>query len=244
MKFDRLAEEMGGQARDSLGEYAIDVPYKNWVVSLVQSFASTEPPSPGYARIVAEYITNDGFTFEVRRRGFVRRLFNRGAIQVGDAEIDREFAITGSDANKVKQLFANVKIRDLLRAQPSIHLRVKDREHLFGAIKIIPVAGDVVPLYFEERSAISDAERLRGLVQLFREILDRLVVLGSASEDHPGMKEFHDGARGRPDDADAHFRRGAANQGFGQSDRAMRDFDTVLQLNPDHAYAYFHRGLL
>ena len=55
VKFDRLAEEIGGQARDSLGKYTIDVPYKNWVVSLVQGFASTEPPSPGYARIVLLY---------------------------------------------------------------------------------------------------------------------------------------------------------------------------------------------
>lgn len=198
----------------------------------------------GSARIVAEYITNDGFTFEVRRKGFVRRLFNRSAIQVGDAEINREFAITGSDATKVHQLFANVKIRDLLKAQPSIHLRVKDREYLFGLIKLMPVAGDVVPLCFEEGRAIRDAERLRGLFQLFREILDQLVVIGSASEENPGMKGYHDDIGGHSDDADAYFRRGAASQGFGQSDRAMRDFDTVIRLSPDHADAYFHRGLL
>ncbi len=250
VQFERLAEEMGREEIDSLGEHAIDIPYRNWVVSFRPEHASVRGGGtdiihlPGSARIVAEYITKDGFTFEVRRRGFVRRLFNRGAIQVGDAEINREFAITGSDEEKVKRLFANVKIRDLLRAQPSIRLRVKGPQYFFGLLKLHPVAGEVVTLHFEEGRAIRDAERLRGLFQLFKEILDQLVVIGSASEDNPGMREYHDDVGRHADDADAYFRRGAAGQGFGQSDRAMRDFNTALRLSPDHADAYFHRGLL
>ena len=51
---------------------------------------------------------------------------------MGDPEFDEAFIIKGNDESKVRDLFANPKIRQMIQAQPKIRLEVKDSEGWFG----------------------------------------------------------------------------------------------------------------
>jgi hypothetical protein len=53
-------------------------------------------------------------------------------VEVGDPEFDEAFIIKGDDEIRVRDLFANPKIRQLILAHPKIRLTVKDSEGWFG----------------------------------------------------------------------------------------------------------------
>jgi len=48
----------------------------------------------------------------------------------------------------------------------------------------------------------------------------------------------------KPDFVEAYFGRGSAFGMIGDRDRAMADFDRILQINPNEAQAYYNKGLL
>ena len=100
----------------------------------------------------------------------------------------RDFIIKGTDWAKVRALFQNAKIRELIAAQPEIHLEVKDRDSdkLFG--EDFPPDTDV--LRFHVTGTIKDVDRLKLLFALFAETLDELCRLGSAYETEPGLRLY------------------------------------------------------
>ena len=96
---------------------------------------------------------------------------------------DEKFIIKGSDEQKLQQLFANPKIRELILSQPDIHLEVKPDEGWFG----VSFPEGVDELYFETVGIVRDPERLKQLFDLFSEVLNHLCQIGSAYENDPGM---------------------------------------------------------
>jgi hypothetical protein len=104
-------------------------------------------------------------------------------IQVDDEQFDRDFIIKGTDEAKVRQLFSNPKIRELIARQPSIHLSVRDDEGWFG----VKFPERVDELYFAIPGIIKDVERLKLLYELFAETLDQLCRIGLADERAPGV---------------------------------------------------------
>ena len=81
----------------------------------------------------------------------------------------------------MRELFGSQRIRDLIGAQPTIHLAVKDDEAWFSTH--FPAGVD--ELYFRVGGIIKDVERLKALYQLFAEVLDQLCRIGSAYERDP-----------------------------------------------------------
>ena len=47
-------------------------------------------------------------------------------VEVGHPDFDRDFVIKGTDGTKLRQIFGNARIRELITAQPKIHFEVKD----------------------------------------------------------------------------------------------------------------------
>jgi hypothetical protein len=159
---------------------------KEWTVTLDTYTVSTGKSSVTYTRMRAPYVNQDGFRFAIYRQGLfsnLGKLLGMQDIEVGDPEFDRDFVIKGSDEYKVLALFANPKIRQLIQAQPSIHLQVKDAEGWFGAS--FPEGVD--ELYFEVVGVIKDVERLKSLYELFAETLNHLCHIGSAYENDPNL---------------------------------------------------------
>lgn len=135
----------------------------------------------------APYVNPDCFQFTIYRRGLfsdIAKWLGMQDIEVGHEDFDRDFIIKGTDASKVKMLFDNAKLRQLIAAQPQIHLTVKDNEGYWG----VPFPADTDELCFHVCGVIKDVERLKLLFELFAEMLDQLCHIGSAYEDAPSVK--------------------------------------------------------
>jgi hypothetical protein len=81
-------------------------------------------------------VNPEGFRFTVYRKGFfsdLGKLLGMQDIEVGEPEFDEAFIIEGNDEERVRDLFANAKIRQMIQDQPQIQLEVKDSEGWFGS---------------------------------------------------------------------------------------------------------------
>lgn len=165
----------------------VEASHGPWTVTLDKYVVSTGKVTVVYTRMRAPYVNPDGFRFRVYRRGIFSNLGKRLGMQdveIGDPEFDRDFIIKGTDEGKLRQLFANPRIRALIEAQKDIDFSVKDDEGWFGAT--FPEGVD--ELAFMVVGVIKDIERLKQLYELFGETLDELCRMGSAYETDPGVK--------------------------------------------------------
>ncbi|MBL0701868.1 MAG: DUF3137 domain-containing protein [Desulfosarcina sp.] len=90
-------------------------------------------------------------------------------IEIGNPVFDRSFIIKSNDKVKVKKLFADTTIRQLIQAQPSIELGIKTS-----------FSRKMSELYFlEKENIIIDVKRLKSIYELFTEILNKVLLTDS-----------------------------------------------------------------
>ena len=157
-----------------------------WTITLDIVHRPTEDAHVTYTRMRAPYVNPEGFRFTIYRKGLfsdLGKLLGMQDIEVGDPEFDEAFIIKGNDESKVRDLFANPKIRQMIQAQPKIRLEVKDSEGWFGP----KFPEDVDELHFQVVGVIKDVERLKALFDLFAAVLDQLCRIGSAYKQEPGV---------------------------------------------------------
>jgi hypothetical protein len=165
----------------------VEATHGQWTVTLDTYTVSTGKSSVTYTRMRAPYVNPDRFRFNIYRRGIFSDLgkwLGMQDVEVGYPDFDRDFIIKGNDEWKLRRLFSNAKIRELIAAQPDINFSVKDDERGFG--KSLPQGVD--ELYFQVVGIIKNVERLKLLYDLFSETLDELCRMGSAYEDDPQVK--------------------------------------------------------
>lgn len=159
----------------------------NWAVTLDIHTVSTGKSVIQYTRLRSPYRSRDGFRFRIYRKGFFsewgKQWFGLQDVSVGDPLFDETFIIQGNSETRLRELFADEKIRALFHAQPNVNLHVADDEGWFG--KHFPEGVD--ELYFEVAEVIKDIPRLRGLFDLFAELLQRLCEIGSAYDHDPEL---------------------------------------------------------
>jgi hypothetical protein len=76
-------------------------------------------------RLRAPFVNPEGFRFTIHRKGFFSDLGNllgMQDIEVGDHEFDDAFIIKGNDEDRVRVLFSDPKIRQMIQDQPKIRL--------------------------------------------------------------------------------------------------------------------------
>jgi len=139
-----------------------------------------------WARVRVPFVSLDGFRFRIFRTNpffeFRKRL-GYPDITVGhSATFDDQFIIHGNDEPKVRTLFANATIRQLILAQPNHVLRIQDGEGLFRAF---PKEAD--ELCFVTQGKVGNVERLQQTLELFAEVLGELHRMGSVSTADPGV---------------------------------------------------------
>ena len=140
-----------------------------------------------FTRLRAPYVNADGFRFLIFRKHLFSGLADALGFQdvlIGHREFDEAFIIRGNDESRLRRLFDNPRLRDLLMAQPKVRFQVLDDEGFFG--KRFPQRVD--ELRFMVPGIIRDIERLKALYELFSETLHQLCVIGSAYDDEPGIK--------------------------------------------------------
>jgi hypothetical protein len=181
----QLAAEIGAGFHSrfwSGTKVAID--YGAWTITLDSFTVYTRQSHQTYTRFRAPYLNPDGFRFSIYRRHFftgVAKLLGMQDIEVGHPEFDAAFVIQGNDEMKVRALFADESIRNLVAAQPDVWLTVRGDQGWFSRIH----PDGVDELYFQAKGIIKDLERLKGLFALFGLALDRLCILGSTCETSP-----------------------------------------------------------
>src|SRR5271157_4618335 len=159
---------------------------KSWTITLDTYTVSCADGSITYTRMRAPYINPEGFRFTIYRKNLfskLGKLLGMQDIEVGDLEFDEAFIIKGNDESKVRDLFANPKIRQMIQDQPKIWLRVKDSKGWFDP----KFPEDVDELHFQVVGVIKDVERLKAFFDLFATVLDQLCRIGSAYKQEPGI---------------------------------------------------------
>jgi hypothetical protein len=140
-----------------------------------------------YTRLRVPFVTLDDFRFLIYRKGLftdLGKLLGVQDIEVGDPEFDEAFVIQANNEAKVRALFANPQIRDLLHEQPEVRFELKDNEGRFWAT--FPESVDV--LHFQAEGVLKDVEQLKGLFYLMTEVLRELYLQGTVSRLDSGVE--------------------------------------------------------
>ena len=187
--WQQLSQEVGGRFVE--GGFTkpdkVQVTHGEWTVTLDNFAVHTGKAVIVFTRMRAPYVNPDGFRFKVYRRGFfsdIGKALGMQDVEVGQAGFDDEFIIQGTDDGKLRQLFANPKIRELIDAQKDIDFSVKDDEGWFGAT----FPDGVDELVFQVGGVIKDIDRLKLLYELFAETLEELCRMGSAYRSDPEVR--------------------------------------------------------
>jgi len=186
----RLSEETGSEFVEGgffKGSDKVLAKYNNWTITLDTYTISSGHSSSTYTRMRAPYLNVDDFRFSIYKGGLFSKIgefLGFHDIEIGDVDFDKAFVIKASDEDKVKELLGQPQIRDLVNLQPRFHLEVKDDEGWFG--KSFPEGVD--ELYFRVPGILKNIEQLKGLFEVFSEVLNRLCVIGAAYQSEPGIK--------------------------------------------------------
>ena len=155
-----------------------------WTITLDTYAVSTGKVVMHFTRLRAPYVNPDRFRFTIYRRGLfsdIAKYLGMQDVVVGHEDFDRDFIIKGTEEKGLRALFDNPRLRELIAAQPQIHLTVKDNDGYWGA----HFPADTDELLFHVHGIIKDVERLKLLFELFAETLDQLCHIGSAYENKP-----------------------------------------------------------
>lgn len=169
----------------------VQIHHGQWTITLdtyTQSTSSgTTTSSTTYTRLRAPYVNKDGFRFTIYRKSLfsgLGKFLGMEDTEIGFNDFDEAFIIKGTDEKKLRALFANPRIRQLIEMQPNIHLAVNDDEGWFGA----SFPENVDELYFSVPIVIKDVAQLKSIYYLFAETLNHLCHIGSAYEDDPVLE--------------------------------------------------------
>jgi hypothetical protein len=157
-----------------------------WTITLDTHTVSTGKTTITYTRMRAPYLNPSGFAFTVYRKGIFSDLgkwMGMQDVEIGHPEFDEQFIIKGNDEAKLRQLFANSQIRQLIGEQPDIRFSATHGDATLWGGTTFPDGVD--ELHYEVVGLITDVERLKLLYDLFSETLDELVRLGSAENQSP-----------------------------------------------------------
>lgn len=139
-----------------------------------------------HTRMRAPFLNPGGLRFTVYRKGVFSELgkyLGMQDVEVGHPEFDRDFIIQGNDATKLRQIFSNARIRELIAAQPRIHFEIKAAPGIFERSLFAeepPKDLDVLEFGIDSRPVVKEKEHLRLLFDLFAETLDELCRMGTA----------------------------------------------------------------
>ena len=182
----QLSAEIGGEYVGGWRGSKVHGSHGEWTVTLDTFVVPAGKAYIPFTRMRAPYVNPEGFRFTIYRKSIfsgIATALGMQDIRIGDSSFDDDFVIKGTHEDRVRTLFSSPRLRELIDAQRSIHLSVKDDEGWFGA----KFPDGVDELYFAVPGVIADLERLKLLYELFAETLDRLCEIGSAYQRDPGV---------------------------------------------------------
>jgi len=164
----------------------IDVLYKDWFITLNTYSTYSKDSSTTYTCMRGAFTNVDGFRFTVYRKSIfngIGKFFGMQDIQIGDHFFDEAYIIKSNDISKVRVLFKNRKLKQLIKIQPKLRLSLQDDNGWFN--NQFPQGVD--ELFFERVGVMKDLTQLRNLFELFAEVLNNLCHLDSGFENDPNL---------------------------------------------------------
>jgi hypothetical protein len=131
-----------------------------------------------FTRIRLEFKTPNELRFRLTKQGFidsVGKLFGVQDIQIGDKYFDKKFMINGNDEYKIRTIFSNQDIMDLILSQKDIQLQILDNEGIFEE----PIKEGNVMLYYISETLVKEKDQLNLLFKLYQMLIDQLTKTGS-----------------------------------------------------------------
>jgi hypothetical protein len=180
----QLSEDINARYVGGWSGAKVQATHGEWTVTLDSYVVPVGKAMMPFTRMRAPYVNPEGFRFTIYRRSIFSGAgtwLGMQDIEIGDREFDDAFVIKGTHEGRVRALFASPRVRELISAQPRLHLTVKDDEGWFGA----DFPDGVDELLFAVPGVIRDIDRLKQLYELFAETLEQLCAIGSAYERDP-----------------------------------------------------------
>ena len=135
----------------------------------------------------APFINKDGLHFNIYKEDIassIGKLFGMQDIIIGDDVFDKNFIIKGNNEEKIKILFNDKRIKELIDEFPDVSFQIRDDDGWFSN----KFPEGVNELYFLCEGEMKDVQMLKDLFELFSITLERLAQIDSAYEENPNIK--------------------------------------------------------
>jgi hypothetical protein len=155
------------------GSEIIEYNYKNWKISFDHFTLWSSKYSSRFTRIIVPVSGRDNFRFEIYQSGIlssVAKIFGMQDIKVGLEEFDKKFIVKSNDEFKIKSMFMNSRIPQMLENLPELNLQTSDRKGIWE--DKLPEKDYDLAIYFEGR--IFDVNILLATRDLIIEIIEFL----------------------------------------------------------------------
>jgi len=170
--WEQLAAEMGGEfeKHTSWKRDRIHARVAGWTVTLDIHSEAGYRSEAMHTRFRGAHLGGSGLRFEIYHHGIfdgVARLLGSHIVPIDDAAFDRMFTIKATDADKIRELLKNDRIRELMMTEPEINVQLRDSGDWFAEDH--PDGVDEIVL--EVEGEVKSQQRIERLFRLFAEIL-------------------------------------------------------------------------
>lgn len=162
--------------------------------ALLVSSGSFKPRNWVKARFAVPFLRKTGLRFAVFPKGSTAELGPYATMQdiaIGDPNVDRWLSVRGNDEARLKSLFANPRIQDLLVSQQFVRLEICEDQNWLGSNPW----ESTEQLCLTVDGVITSSSRLEAIYALLQEVLRELDVLSTTevaeAETRPSAQERH-----------------------------------------------------
>ncbi len=127
-------------------------------------------------RVIVPYVSADDFRFKIRKTNFLRsiaKMVGSQDVEIGFDDFDQKFIIKSNQEDKLKTIFQNDVIRNILLNQKKFYLEISKFEGVWGE----KLPKNEFELSFYVDGKIQDPERLKTILTLFKELIKEMVAL-------------------------------------------------------------------
>lgn len=160
----------------------LTVPIAQGSSSLVYTMHPSKSAGNELTTVEMAYSPTDDFKFAIHPQKWTDgfgKLLGMQDIIVGHDEFDKAFVIKGSDEERVKELFSDAAIRQILIDEPTTQLWAHC-ENSESAPSSKALRGNSRTVILRVKGAVDDFERLKAFYNLMQKLLKSLSKIGAA----------------------------------------------------------------
>jgi len=131
-----------------------------------------------------------GLQFSLQKNDLAAKfkaIFGKKQILTGSADFDKKFTISGSDPEKIRQIFSDPAVQELVGRQPHINFEISRHQTPEAFTGKLP-EGVSMLCYYELSRKIKDVERLKNLFALVKTVITRMQALGWVGDGAPDLE--------------------------------------------------------